>query len=126
MRSGDITGVAGVTGVALVLHRNKEVVFKIVNLVGNWVANLIRNLEGGLSQYSNWVYCTLEAHFYNYWGLCRVMSTARGSVSLRGDYGILGQGRWEAGMRRGGSGRVRHTEFRERNQGSKLEWGIER
>ena len=49
-----------------------------------------------------------------------------GSSSLQRDYGILGQGRWEAGMEQGRLGRVGHTEFREWNQGSKSEWRIEK
>ena len=61
-----------------------------------------------------------------HWGLCRVMSTARGWVSPRWDYGILSQGRWEAGMERGRLGRVRHMEFQKQNHGSKLKWRIEK
>ena len=38
----------------------------------------------------------------------------------------LGQGIWQVGMDWGGSGRVGHTEFQEWNQGSKLEWRIEK
>ena len=37
-----------------------------------------QDLGGQLSQYSNWVYSTLETRFYSYGGLCRVASAARG------------------------------------------------
>ena len=33
-----------------------------------------------LSQYLNWLYYTLVAHFYNYWEQCRDASAARGDV----------------------------------------------
>ena len=56
----------------------------------------------------------MEAHFYNYWGLCRVMSAVKGMS----EYETGLQNPWSGQMGSGnGTGKVGHMEFQEWNLG---------